>query len=780
MLKACLGFLFVLLALSDSGSAYPQNFAASDDDPPPLQPLVLVPGIAGSGLLASLQNATLEECGYTGKTVESPYRLWVALSSLMKYSVKCWAQTMSLKFDEHTGVYSVPPGVTIGPEAFRQTKGLEWLDYVMGYGVYGTSYMSRLVKTLKGLGYVEGENLMGAPYDWRLPGNQIEWSLFKALIEDTVKANQQKVTIVAHSLGGVHMSYFLREIVDEVWKQKHIESMVTIATPWGGSFKAVKGLISGYRDLFEVEIWRKHFDLVDPIIIRDAYRSFGSIYDLLPRRQLWDEKEPFLYIGKSPPAGLLGPSSRIGGQLGEVDFEREVTDVVSRDGGERSDKDTEAATSSSESPSASSVWTSVSDFFSSLLGRLSPKENTGGKSGKEGDVGGEASSSAPSSSPAAAAAVSLLQSDSPLSSSSAKEEGTNKGGESVKEGREKKEREGVLTEMLFGKSPPPSHPSKDSPVQVYSLSNWTSALIGRKRQETAHTIDIKTMAAEKRAERSLRDPGVPVKCLYSSFEEKTTDLILLYPDGNLEDEPQKILDFGDNTVPLKSLEVCKQWNSTVFSGKYPNLDHQYILDDPAFLASAVPLITGVPPEKVEVALKDALKEEARERLSCVCVPPSFSLKKPREEASTVVDRSDGVGSVRSEGEGRGGEVREFAQAVNERAEELRSSGWEFLESLEKATEEAWDSVLNGGSAHSSSSSPSLGQIGGGRGGIFGCSCLSDGHHPSLSDSSSSVRSSRPTATEAGEMGVSQGISSVSGKEEERESETGLRGVVMEM
>ena len=56
--------------------------------------------------------------------------------------------------------------------------------------------------------------------------------------------NNTKVIIMAHSMGNLVILYYLNH-QPQPWKDKYIQSFITLAAPWGGSLKALKMLVSG-------------------------------------------------------------------------------------------------------------------------------------------------------------------------------------------------------------------------------------------------------------------------------------------------------------------------------------------------------------------------------------------------------------------------------------------------------------------------------------------------------------------------------------------------------
>ena len=110
----------------------------------------------------------------------------------------------------------------------------------------------------------------------------------KTLIETMFDKNGQKrVTIVAHSYGGLLMVYFLRNEVNQKWKKKYIKAFIPLGSPFGGATKIVGALAYG-----ELPI-----DLILPSLttmlneyLRPVIRTFPSLYFLAPRPDVFQDK----------------------------------------------------------------------------------------------------------------------------------------------------------------------------------------------------------------------------------------------------------------------------------------------------------------------------------------------------------------------------------------------------------------------------------------------------------------------------------------------------------
>jgi pimeloyl-ACP methyl ester carboxylesterase len=151
--------------------------------------------------------------------------------------------------------------------------------------------MGPLVTALKEEGYVGGETLFGAPYDFRYaPGPYaadvaIKYSEdLKRLIEQAYAINSNKsVVLVAHSLGGLWALYFLNQ-QPLSWRKQYIKSFVSISAPWGGTVQEMLTFASGYSE---------GIYLIDPLTLRAEQRSSETNMWLLPTPKVFG-KQPLV------------------------------------------------------------------------------------------------------------------------------------------------------------------------------------------------------------------------------------------------------------------------------------------------------------------------------------------------------------------------------------------------------------------------------------------------------------------------------------------------------
>ena len=128
-------------------------------------------------------------------------------------------------------------------------------------------------------GYVRGESILGAPYDFRFAPHSLTsyFDALKQLVERTYLENGfERVVLVAHSMGGLYAQYFLRAQTDE-WKERYVRAMVSISAPWSGSALMAQAYVSGFT--FNIPRF-----FLDPLEIRHQQRTAEPAPLLLPSR----------------------------------------------------------------------------------------------------------------------------------------------------------------------------------------------------------------------------------------------------------------------------------------------------------------------------------------------------------------------------------------------------------------------------------------------------------------------------------------------------------------
>lgn len=83
---------------------------------------------------------------------------------------------------------------------------------------------------------------------FRLAPNEQEkfFKKLKQLIETTYLENgKKKVILISHSMGSLYIMHFFNLKVDEEWKKRYISTLFAISSPWTGSIRALKTMVTG-------------------------------------------------------------------------------------------------------------------------------------------------------------------------------------------------------------------------------------------------------------------------------------------------------------------------------------------------------------------------------------------------------------------------------------------------------------------------------------------------------------------------------------------------------
>ncbi len=218
-------YLGVLLSVAVS-----DPFEARIKFQPPLNPVLLIPGIGGSILYADVPD-------------NPGRRVWISSNDSEKYAeyLVGFSNNVYTKYDDN---------------------GLESINILDGSEV---EYFSTIIKYFKDIGYQSGINLFGHPYDWRQSIYNI--SLDKRL--DYIIREYQPI-IISHSMGGLVVQQYIRKNGDS-----NIRAWIGISTPLRGiAGQALNSFINGYN-------LGNQF-ISSELAKRIAIESYSS-YELLPK-----------------------------------------------------------------------------------------------------------------------------------------------------------------------------------------------------------------------------------------------------------------------------------------------------------------------------------------------------------------------------------------------------------------------------------------------------------------------------------------------------------------
>ena len=264
----------------------------------PAAPLLIVPGILGSVLEAKRVNATWLPSTCMQNT--EWYKTWFDLQAI-SFGFGCWSEVMRLKVSPD-GTTEDRPGIHIRvmPDSI---KAVSCYNPSCTFTCDNTVYLQEFFRFMTteananvGAAYrknhtyaVENyelrKNLDAIPYDFRRSMRDIRTAFFpllKSRIERMYAANgDQRVTVLGHSLGGLHTNLFFNTFVDAEWKSKYIRRFIPVSVAYGGSVKAMHGVLIG-----DTQGWPLPFSWT-----RSLLETWCGLYAAFPRinSKLWKD-----------------------------------------------------------------------------------------------------------------------------------------------------------------------------------------------------------------------------------------------------------------------------------------------------------------------------------------------------------------------------------------------------------------------------------------------------------------------------------------------------------
>lgn len=247
----------------------------------PRSPIIFIPGDGGSQVEARLNKTSVVHY-ICEKTSSGFFNIWLNLELLVPVVIDCWIDNMKLTYDNSTRITSNQDGVEIRIPGWGDPFTVEYLDPSKASpGSYFKDIANMLVNDL---GYIRNFSLRGAPYDFRKGPNESDefFIKLKSLIEETYTMNNDEpVTLIAHSMGGPMTLIFLQRQTEK-WKDKYVNSLITLAGVWGGSVKALKVFAIG--DDLGAYVLRES-------VLKDEQITSPSLGWLLPSKLFWKENE---------------------------------------------------------------------------------------------------------------------------------------------------------------------------------------------------------------------------------------------------------------------------------------------------------------------------------------------------------------------------------------------------------------------------------------------------------------------------------------------------------
>lgn len=235
-------------------------------------PVIFIPGDGGSQIEARL-NKTYR-IHYICAEQSDWYDLWLNIHLMGPVVIDCFYDNMKLHYNPKTRLTQNTDGVEIRAREFGSLDSVSYLDILH---MPKTDYFETIIATLeKQNGLVRNVDMLGASFDFRKAPNELSehFANLSALIEDLyTNSGYKPVTLICHSMGCLN-SFFLLNQKTDVWKEIHIKRLITLGSPWDGSFKAISAMFFGDN---------LGIPLLDSKKLRVIQASFPSLMYLFPK-----------------------------------------------------------------------------------------------------------------------------------------------------------------------------------------------------------------------------------------------------------------------------------------------------------------------------------------------------------------------------------------------------------------------------------------------------------------------------------------------------------------
>ncbi|CAF0928635.1 unnamed protein product [Didymodactylos carnosus] len=204
--------------------------------------------------------------------------IWINLKFLAPTFFKCFQTVFTMEFDNETNSFRDRSGVEIRIFDFGLFDGLLW-EYLE---------LEEFQLYFQQMGYSNGVNLHGAPYDFRRAVTMISdfTKNLTSVIEKTFLSNGNKrVYLISHSTGGSMTLYFLNQQTQQ-WKDKYVAGWISLSGNLAGEIDNLPNVINGFLPLvfsqaartWDFYAWRLPEPIVygNKIIVSTSSKQYSS------------------------------------------------------------------------------------------------------------------------------------------------------------------------------------------------------------------------------------------------------------------------------------------------------------------------------------------------------------------------------------------------------------------------------------------------------------------------------------------------------------------------
>ncbi|KAL7712224.1 1-O-acylceramide synthase [Entamoeba marina] len=245
-------------------------------------PVVIIPGIMASVLEAKIDipdNVDFCDRGLDCDRNKDWFTLWVNLLDGIPYINDCYLAYLQCVYNSTSGLMNNVEGVQIRAPDFGSTYAVDYICPTIILKQFSKAF-HEIIKGLESVGYKDGYDLLGAPYDWRYYHMDDYYENVKQLIITAYENTNEKIVLLSHSMGGL-TTYILLDKLGKEFCDKYILRWVAMSTPFIGTNLANDVLLTGYSMGFPVSKSK----------IKELARTLETIGMMAPNNDYWDTED---------------------------------------------------------------------------------------------------------------------------------------------------------------------------------------------------------------------------------------------------------------------------------------------------------------------------------------------------------------------------------------------------------------------------------------------------------------------------------------------------------
>lgn len=256
-------------------------------------PVLLVPGLGGSRLYDERGN--LKWCNWQG---------------FFPHVSNTWRDSLTVKYNEDTQAFEEAVEHTAYRTSHwrngrfvptRDFGGCDGVGNVLSRGVKSSWQFQGILDAAATLGYTEGIDLLGAPYDFRKITSPATWTEYCCSLKAMVELCPKPVVFLSHSMGSallltffvIYLPRVLGEEAVKAWKRRYIKRWVTVNGAFGGAGKALRSFLSGDNNGLGYICDTGCHDWYQPML-----ENASGVLWMLPNPKVFSGSHPVVTVGE--------------------------------------------------------------------------------------------------------------------------------------------------------------------------------------------------------------------------------------------------------------------------------------------------------------------------------------------------------------------------------------------------------------------------------------------------------------------------------------------------